>query len=99
MTMANEITKEETGKFVEIIGENAETVRKGLNDKRLQDAFIEAIDEDPQLIEVLAKVTPKISSVAADWSCCRGNRPGLDLEEIVNDMKRRVQQSKESGGG
>jgi hypothetical protein len=86
-------------KFVESIGENSETIRKGLSDKRLQDAFIEAIDDDPQLVEVLAKVTPRLENVAADWSCCRGNRPGRDLEEIAQFLKNRIQLPKESGGG
>lgn len=84
--------------FVEAIGEDQRVVRKGLNDKRLQDAFIEAIDQDPQLIEVLAKVTPKLGNVAADWSCCRGNRPSLDLEEMAESMKRRIQAQKQAGG-
>jgi hypothetical protein len=92
-------TDEKGGKFIESIGENAETIRKGLNDKRVQDAFIEAIDSDPQLIEVLAKVTPRVGDLAAGWSCCRGNRPRLDLEEIVESMQRRIGSTKGGGGG
>lgn len=87
------------GKFVESIGENSEAIRKGLSDKRLQEAFIEAIDDDPQLVEVLAKVTPRLENVAADWSCCRGNRPARDLEEIAQFLKNRIKIEKESGGG
>lgn len=96
--MTEEKGKDLKGRFVASIGEDAETIRKGLNDKRLQDAFIGAIDEDPQLIEVLAKVTPKVGGVAADWSCCRGNRPSLDLEDIAESMTRRIQVAKQERG-
>jgi hypothetical protein len=88
--------------FISSIGENAETLRKALSDKRVQDAFIAAIDEDPQLIEVLAKVTPIRANVAADWSCCRGYKARMDFEEtvesaheMVESMHRRPQPRKE----
>ena len=87
--------KRKPGEFVASLGENAEVIRKALNDKRVQDAFIEAIGDDPQLIEVLAKVTPDIENVAADWSCCRGyHGVQWDLEGIAQQMRVR-----ESGGG
>ena len=88
--MPSKSDKTEETRFVQSIGENAKTIRTALNDDRLQDAFIDAIDDDPQLIEVLAKVTPRLENVAADWSCCRGNRPAQDLEEIVQSIKART---------
>jgi len=92
--MSDKCDKREGGRYVQTIGENAETIRKALNDERLQDAFIEAIDDDPQLIEVLAKVTPRLENVAADWSCCRGNRPAQDLEQVVQHLKSRTEITK-----
>ncbi|MGE5836678.1 MAG: hypothetical protein ACM4AI_19545 [Acidobacteriota bacterium] len=96
--MRDDVHEKGQEKFVRSIGEDAETIRKGLSDRRVQDAFIAAIDEDPQLIEVLAKVTPNLGNVAADWSCCRGNRVQLDLEEIAESMKRRLQSGEGTSG-
>jgi hypothetical protein len=74
--------RKDEGRQIQSIGEPASVIRTALQDERLQDAFIEAIHKDPELVSALAKITPKTWNVAAGWSCCRSDRPQLvDLPE------------------
>ncbi len=41
-----------------------------LEEAGLADAFVAAIEKDPELQNALKRMAPRTSAVRADWSCC-----------------------------